>query len=386
MSKMETQGEKMKTERRNDIDWLRVLAMLTVFLFHCARFFDHDGWHVKNNQLNLGVSIFVGFLVKWLMPTFFVLSGISAYYSLNYRTTGQYFTARVKRLFIPFILGAFTHIPLQVYFERVSHSQFAGSFIDFFPHYFDGWYGFGGNFAWMGLHLWYLEMLFIFSLITLPLFLYLKRETTHSLISRLADFLQKPGAVFLFAVPLGIIEMFVNLQPDGIGRRDFGGWSIAIYPIFFIYGYLIATNLKFKQTIEKHRIVALVMALSISVILFAVGFLPIRSNVSPRGYLFSFLRAFDSWFWVVAILGFGGKHLNFNNRFLKYANEAVLPFYILHQTIIVTIGFYIASWDANIMVKFPIIITSSFAAIIILYELIIRRINTLRFLFGMKTK
>jgi hypothetical protein len=65
----------------------------------------------------------------------------------------------------------------------VSHSQFAGSFIEFYPHYFDGFYAFGGNFAWMGLHSWYLEMLFIFSLITLPLFLYLRKEAMHGLIS-----------------------------------------------------------------------------------------------------------------------------------------------------------------------------------------------------------
>jgi predicted permease len=130
-----------------------------------------------------------------------------------------------------FLFGAsVVLIPLQVYIERVSHSQFAGSFIEFYPHYFDGFYAFGGNFAWMGLHLWYLEMLFIFSLITLPLFLYLRKEAVHGSISRAAAFFRKPGAIFLLAIPLGIMELLVNLQPEGIGRRDFGGWSLAIYP------------------------------------------------------------------------------------------------------------------------------------------------------------
>ena len=69
---------------------------------------------------------------------------------------------------------------------------------------------------------------------------------------------------------------------------------------------------------------------------------------------------------------------------LKYTNEAVLPFYILHQTVIVTIGFYIAYWDASVAVKYLIISTSSFAVIVFLYDLVSRRVNWLRFLFGMR--
>jgi fucose 4-O-acetylase-like acetyltransferase len=101
---------KNKPERQNDIDWLRVLAMLTIFLFHCARFFDHDGWHVKNNQLNLGMSVFVGFLVQWIMPIFFILSGKSTYFALTFRKGGQYIQERFRRLIVPLIFGIFVLI------------------------------------------------------------------------------------------------------------------------------------------------------------------------------------------------------------------------------------------------------------------------------------
>ncbi|MBM3235242.1 acyltransferase [Candidatus Poribacteria bacterium] len=368
----------MELKRNNDIDWLRVLAMLMIFLFHCARFFDDDGWHVKNNQLNVGMSVLVNFVAQWIMPLFFILSGKSTYFSLTFRKGGQYLQERFKRLVIPLVFGIVVHIPLQVYIERVSQAQFVGSFIEFYPHYFDGFYGFGGNFAWMGLHLWYLEMLFIFSLMTLPLFIYLRKQ--HRFTSRVAVFFNQPGAIFLLAVPIALMELLVNLQPDGIGRRDFGGWSLAVYIIFFIYGYLITIDLNFKQTIEKHRIIALAMG----VIASTIGYFLVEAGVSSREYYFAFLRGFNSWFWLVAILGFGGKYLNFSNRVLRYANEAVLPFYVLHQTIIVTIGFYIASWNASVLVKYLIISTASFAAIMVLYNLAIKRINLLRLLFGLK--
>jgi hypothetical protein len=137
-------------------------------------FFDDGGWHVKNTLTEFGMTVFVKVLAQWIMPISFVLSGISTYYSVSKEQyNASYLKQRFKRLLVPFIFAIFTMIPLQVYFARVSHSQFTGTFLAFYPHYFDGLYGFGGNFTWMGLHLWYLLFLFIFTVISLPLFIYL---------------------------------------------------------------------------------------------------------------------------------------------------------------------------------------------------------------------
>ena len=104
------------------------------------------------------------------------------------------------------------------------------------------------------------------------------------------------------------------------------------------------------------------------------------------GYLgFQVLRSFNTWCWIVFVFFLGTKFLNFNNKILSYCNEAVLPFYILHQTIILTIGFFIIQWNLNVMLKYLIISTSSFALIMVIYELLIRRFKIIRFLFGMKT-
>ncbi len=369
-------------ERRHDIDWLRVFAIAMIFLFHCAMFFSLHDWHVKNNQLNFGMSVFVGVVSQWIMPLFFMLSAVSAYYALGSRDNKGYISERFKRLAIPLIFGIFLLIPPQVYIERVSHSQFAGSFIQFLPHYFDGFYGFGGNFAWMGLHLWYLEFLFIFSVITLPLFRYLRKEKTQYIIARLAAIIESPGAVFLLAVPVGIMELLVNLQPGGIGRREFGDWSPLVYLVFFLLGYIVASDVRFVVTMERQKKAALIMG----IITTTSGYLLLQAGHSSFTPLFSLLRGFNSWFWLVAILGFGSKHLNFHNLVLHYANEAVLPFYILHQTVIVIIGYMIAGWPANIIIKYLILSILSFTLIVALYGTLVRRIAVLRFLFGMKQR
>jgi len=349
--------------------------MLMVFLFHCGRFFDDYPWHVKNSLVSPTFSAFIGFLVIWIMPVFFILSGMSSFYSLRKRTGGQFIIARVKRLLIPFIFGVFVLIPPQVYLERLSRGQFEGSFFQFFPHYFDGFYAFGGNFAWMGLHLWFLEMLFLYSLLMLPLFLWIKKEKVLQQIAKLTNLLAKPGAIFLLAVPLSVIE--ISLDPEGLGMREFGGWNIFQYMIFFLYGYLIVSNDRFKQIIQNHRIIALVLGI--------FTHLAFTLFQEPLGYTISLIfRAFDSWFWLIAILGFGSKYLYFGTHFLKQANEAVLPFYILHQTLILILGYFIIQLNISMFVKYLVICVSSFLTIIFIYVFLVKRTKPLRFLFGMR--
>jgi len=374
----------LKPERRYDIDWLRSLSMLAVFLFHCARFFNFDDWHIKNSTESLGMSVFVGVLVQWIMPIFFILAGFGTYYALKFRTPGKFSLERFKRLVIPLVIGTFTHIALQVYFERVTHAQFEGSFFEFYPRYFDGFYAFGGNFAWMGLHLWFLQMLFIFSIIELPLFLFLKREKVQKFYSKVTGFFNKSGALYLFPLPVAVLE--IVLHPDELGMRAFGGWNLLIYLLLFIYGYVIASDKRFRETIEKQRMIALAGVVLTIIVFYFVQTSESRPSFGYNtGYILSgLLRAFNSWFFLMAILGFGSRYLSFSNRILKYTNEAVLPFYILHQTVILIIGYYVVRWNTGIMPKYIFICATSFIAIMIIYEFMVRRLNIVRFIFGMK--
>lgn len=231
--------------------------MAAIFLFHTARYFNDEDWHVKNAQLDFGMSVFVAILNQFIMPLFFVLSAMTSYYALQNRTGRAFIRERASRLLVPLIFGIFILIPPQVYIERVSHGEFQRSFFDFLPHYFDGWYGFGGNLAWMGLHLWYLLMLFLFSLIMLPVFQRMNRAS----LSGFGDFFTRPFAVYLLFIPIAIIEMLVNLSPETVGRRDFGGWSPLTYLVIFILGYVLMTDERYRPAIERVRFVSLTLSL-----------------------------------------------------------------------------------------------------------------------------
>jgi hypothetical protein len=96
--------------------------------------------------------------------------------------------------------------------------------------------------------------------------------------------------------------------------------------------------------------------------------------------------AIGRWSWMVFVLSLGAKHLNFQHKFLAYGNEAVLPFYIFHQTIILCVGWFVIRWNIGILPKYLVIVVASFAIIMALYELLVRRFNVVRFFFGMRPK
>ena len=87
---------------------------------------------------------------------------------------------------------------------------------------------------------------------------------------------------------------------------------------------------------------------------------------------------------MIAILGFGRRYLSFDHPILKYASEAAYPFYILHQTVIVIIGYYVVQWSMGIWLQFLAVNVVAASVTILVYEVLVKRTNVTRFLFGMK--
>jgi glucan biosynthesis protein C len=365
------------------LDWLRVLAILAVFIFHTGRFFDTDGWHVKNPTTYAGMDIWKDFLASWILPLFFLISGASIFYSLGKSGAVRFAKDKVLRLLVPLAFGSVTHVSLQVYLEARTQSGFTGSFFQFLPHYFQGLRGLGGNFAWMGLHLWYLEVLFVYSLAFLPLFLWLKAGSGRGVLGWLGDFLARPGAAYLLVLPGALLVSALNPNSLFFGSRDWGGWALPMYVPYFLAGFVLVSHAGLQQRICRQRWWSLA---GVGIAMIALLVLARDEPVfgTPFYTLIFSLYGLLSWCCVLAILGFGMEHLTFSTPFLRYANEAVLPFYILHQTVIISVGFFVVRWAIPDLAKFAIIATSSFATIMLLYEFLVRRFNLLRFLFGMR--
>jgi glucan biosynthesis protein C len=373
------------TTRRYDLDWLRVLTILTVFIYHSARFFNLGGWHVKNAITYPGVEVWEQILETWMMPLCFVISGASVFYALGKGGPGRFVKDKVLHLLVPLLVGIFTHSVLQVYLERLTHGQFSGSFFQFYPHYFEGLYLFdGGNFAWMGIHLWYLEMLFVFCLLFLPLLLWLKHGSGRHALARVGNWLAVPGAAILLMVPIVLVLNLVDTS-NPLGMEDFGGWSILSHAWFFLSGFVIASVERLQQSIRRLRWLWLVGAVSLTLAQIGSWIVGSQALAGPPRYGFDMQHTdLLAYLWILAFLGLGMRHLNVNAPWLQHSNEAVLPFYILHQPVLLSVGYFVLGWAIPDGLKWAIIAAGSFAIIMLLYEFLVRRLNILRILFGMK--
>lgn len=340
------------------------------------------------------------------MPLFFLLSGISTSFALNFRTGKQYAKERVKRLLIPLIFGILMIVPPQVYYERLAwwsetrHSpiNFNGSYIDFYPQFFQGIYP-NGNFSWH--HLWFVWYLFFISLITLPYLLKLKREDDKQTILKIANFFEKGRKIFLLAIPLIIVNVSLRwLFPES---HDFiFDWAVILhFLLIFIFGYFIISDSRFEISISRNKGLALILGVIIAI--FSLTFDTIRyiSLTSNSGSFNEFfdnpviliityligmtIWSFGVWCWLIAILGYARKYLNKPSPFISYASKISLPFYILHQMVIIIIGFYVIQWNTTILVKYLVISTAALFITVFLCELI-KTNNISRFVFGMKLK
>jgi glucans biosynthesis protein C len=361
-------------KRQYDLDWIRVLATLGVFIYHCFMFFNPWAWHVKNNQTDpTYITTISLFMSGWLMPIFFAVSGINSYYALQKRSGKQYIKERLTRLGIPLLFGVMILTPPQIYMERVSHGQFSGSFLTWYPHYFDGVYldiGGTGNFAFVGLHLWYLLVLLVFSTITLPFFLKKKPAISKEL---------RPLQLFSLCIPLMLITILVDVV-------NLGGWDISIYLVLFLYGYFFFTKTSFKSIVKK--LLPITMALSfLTTVFFVYGFMAgIPAAGNGLSILLAAVKALNCWSWLLVIFALADKKLSFSNKWLRCGSQASMPFYVLHQPVIVTLGFMIADADWSIQVKLVFLLTMAFVIIMAIYQFMISRISFIRILFGMKGK
>jgi hypothetical protein len=378
------------------LDWVRVLAMGIIFLFHSSRpFVIFPSWHIMNPTPDLGFTLFDTFVSGWIMPLFFAISGIAVYSSLAKRNASQFVRDRFMRLMIPFLfVGLLVILPVNVYYDAVFHRYFTGDFLSFYlGPYFTKYFPFDLNFSPtyfadsnQGVYLWYLFWLFVFSLATFHLFKWLAEERNRNRLSKLYAVCNMRGGILLLAIPLIIVNI-AAVPPYFVFPSGYGGWKLPAYLVLFITAYVMASSPQFEESIEKNRVPALISGIITSLLIIALLIILLSDPSAMERYYVpvSIVWALNGWCWVTAILGFGSKHLSFDHKYLKVSNELVLPFYVLHQSIIVAIAFYVVSLDLIVIEKYLLIVLASFSIIVaLLYP--ISKINLLRFLFGMRMK
>jgi glucan biosynthesis protein C len=389
-------GNTPRPRRIYYLDWLRVIAILMVFLFHSTHIFDFGDWQIKNAEQSEIITIVLVVLSIWGMPFFFLVAGASSWFALQRRTASQYVTERFKRLLIPFIIFTLLFSPVQYYLwwmNRINIGTTSASFQEFlrnelppfdplllrFPGFSPRWIG-------VGFHLWFIGFLFFFAVFSLPLFRWLRGEAGRLFVARLGRVCEIRGAILLLVLPLLIIQL--SLRPFFTLEHD---WHDFIYWMsFFVLGYLLFTEERMIAAVRRDWWILLALGTAI-----VLGLLGLYLSGQPvlewsedptikQFYLVVGLSTIIAFCFTLAMLFVGMRFLDFTNPWLRYSQTAALPFFVLHQPAIVIIGFFIVLWNAGIPIKMLAVILGAFAICLGLYELVIRRSRPLRLVFGMK--
>jgi len=321
------------------------------------------------------------------MPFFFLLAGAGAWFALRRRTAREFAGERFRRLVVPFLIGCALFTPLQALFEwmfRVRVGTYEGSYLQFF--FVERWSGWNSTiFDWLGYHLWFLGYLFTLSLLLLPLLEWLKGEAGQQTVSRLARLCEHRGGILVFILPLLLIQL--SLRPFFPQERNWADFFY--YLVFFTAGYLFYADKRFLRAIRQDR--WLVLAVGIAALLGLMATVALgeaetlfSTPSNPGFYLFWAIAVVDAWCWSVTMLYVGMRFLDFSNEWTRAGQQAVVPFYVLHQPVIFAIAFYVVQWQAGVTAKMLTVIPASFVVSIGVYELLIRRVAPLRAVFGMK--
>ena len=227
--------------RINYLDWLRVLGILFVLIYHSTRLYNNEDWDVKNNIWYPSVEYWNSFATNFMMPLMFAVSGASLFYALKKGGFVRFLKDKILRLLVPLLVADLTHISIQAYLDNITHGRFSGSFFQFLPQYYNL-----NTIDWKGAHLWYLWYLFLFSIILYPLMRWLK-GSGNGFLFRLDGWLSKTGVVYILALPILLLAL---LPEDAPLMGENGGWPYLMYLFFLLWGFVLVSEKRLNERIR----------------------------------------------------------------------------------------------------------------------------------------
>lgn len=364
--------------RRYDIDWLRVIAFGLLIFFHISIFFSPWGWFLKNNVINYTINYPMMFLSQWRMPLLFMISGAGVYWSLGKRSAETFMGDRIRRILLPLVFGMLVVVPPQIYVERLVQGH-TYTYAEFYRHVLTFQFYPKGDFGWH--HLWYLGYIFLYSLLGLPLWLLLKKPGGQRFSKQLAQVLSHPFLLIALPVAWLLLADLLNLPENE--RNLSNDWKTHFrYFTLFACGYVLCNQPQFWHTISRYRVFLLGLASGLTLVLLIFYWRNWHEFKGLEAIGFTVFRTANYWVWLLAIFSYGHRFLNFNNSFLKYASQAVYPYYILHQTLIVIGNYFLASLDWAWQLKFLLLVVTTFGGCFLIYHFLIRPFRLIRPFFG----
>lgn len=346
--------------RKHYLDNLKSFVILLLFPVHTFMIWNDFGlkFYVWGGE-NRVISTLIVLINPWFMPLMFVIAGICARFSLGKRSMKEFCMERVKKLLVPFVAGTVLLVPVQTFYARKFFFGYGGGILEnlkyFFTHVTD-FTGYDGGFT--PGQLWFILFLFLISLVSLIFMKLLPYERWEGFVSRMPVW-----ALAGLFVPVWIFYYLGNI----------GGYSLGKNLVLYLLGYYVLADDRVLERLKVHR----------KWIGTFWGISELLLGAAYYKYAFYGDLAVNvvGWFGILSLLMLGKEYLNKETAVTKYLKGASFPVYVIHQSVLVALGYYVLKGVDSLLLQAGIIIAGSFVVTVLCYE-IIRRIPVIRKLIG----
>ena len=371
----------MKSDTRlHHLDWLRVLAFGLLIFYHTGMLYVTWPFHVKSPRLVPGVEWAMVLANPWRLALLFFVSGVASRFLIGKLGPVRFARDRFGRLFPALVFGMLVVVPPQAWFELATRGRFAGGYLEFWTRHYLVADRSVGTIVPTWNHLWFLVYLLFYCLVLAALAAGWRGRRT----------LECPTPALLVAPGLWLATANVlanEWRPDTHAFID--DWAGHLRWIgLFVAGLLAARSDRFWEAVRTRR-----RALAGAALALALAFVGVRAALHAGwagdrwdGPVYALSSAAFGWTAILALLGLASEHLNRPSPALSYLNVAILPVYMLHQTVLIALGVLLFPLRLPLALEGGLVVAGTFAACLLLYELAIRRVAVLRFCFGLKRR
>ncbi|WP_235591182.1 acyltransferase family protein [Pseudoalteromonas sp. H105] len=372
-----------RAPRRYDLDWLRVLAFGLLIFYHTGMLYSQNwGFHFKSQYLSSNVENAMLLLSPWRMGLIWFISGVALRFIVARFSLGVFLTTRSVKILLPLLIGIWFIVPIQLYAQMSQEVGLSMSFWQFYSQFFDltnplfEQYQAG---IWPHVdvnHLWYLRSLWQFTMLLVLALPLLHHAVVQAVITRLCE--QSLLMIFItLLLPLCILKLS---WPSDTFRYPMGA-------LFLLYGYLFAWQPAFYSQLLRHWRV-LLGAFLVGYLLVVVGYHMIWQNSAASQWQITsidMLYTAQRLVGVLLMLALAKRFLNHDHPKLALLNSAVFPFYLLHQSVIIGLAFYLSEWQLGGFLE-PLLVLSLTFILCWLVFVSVRSVDLLRPLLGVKAK
>ena len=369
------------------LDWLRVTAFALLILYHVGMFYVTWDWHVKSDHAGHALEPLMLLTNPWRLTLLFLVSGAATRFMADKMSAGTLAGKRTLRLLVPLLFAIFVIVPPQSYYEVVEKIAYPDSYLAFWARYLaaDGSFCRDGDClivpTWN--HLWFVAYLLVYTLLLVAALALFRTR-----LERLGAWLGRAPGWALWLVPILYLAVarWYLLPIFEVTHALVDDWyNHAVSLPAFLFGFLVMKEGRVTDRFVRLRWPALASFLAAYAVFAVYAWIYRAEDAVPPETLRTVMRlvyATDQWSAIVAAIGFGALHLNRDSRLLRTLTEAVFPFYIAHQTIIVVVGHNLTPLHLPVAAEASLLIAATALGCWLTYDLA-RRSTLLRPLFGL---